>query len=136
MRHLLKKFHASITVGIMLVGLLTLQAACSHRKSVQVGSHKITVSRHGFEKRFYLNGRATEPTFEYAGISTAGNGLKVSIKGDKVNINGVERGKLRAGDSVLISDDGVAVNSLDYGESENYLRANSSPSDLSELTKQ
>nr|MDQ2937120.1 hypothetical protein [Acidobacteriota bacterium] len=104
-----------------------------HRKIVQVGSHKITVSRHGFEKKFYLNDRASEPTFEYAGISTAGDGLKVSIKGDKVVINGVDRGKLRPGDSVLIGDDGVAVNSLDYGESEKYLRSNTSASDLSEL---
>ncbi|MFN2516569.1 MAG: hypothetical protein ABR556_10195 [Pyrinomonadaceae bacterium] len=126
MFNLLKKSQASLTVGIMLVGLLTLVAACSHRKIVQIGSHKITVSRHGFEKKFYVNERASEPTFEYAGISTAGNGLKVSIKGDKVNVNGVERGKLRAGDSVHITDDGVTVNSLDYGESEEYLRANSS----------
>ncbi|MDQ6651542.1 MAG: hypothetical protein M3Y84_02235 [Acidobacteriota bacterium] len=105
-------------------------AACSNRKIVQVGSHNVTVSRHGFEKKYYIDKQASEPTFEYAGISTAGNGLKVSIKGDKVNINGVDRGKLRTGDSVLISDDGVAVNSLDYGESEKYLRANSSAPDL------
>jgi hypothetical protein len=30
---------------------------------------------------------------------------------------------------VLISDDGVAVNSLDYGESEKYLRANGTTSE-------
>ena len=59
-------------------------------------------------------------TLEYAGINTDGKGLKVSIQGDKVSINGVERGNLLPGDSVLISDDGVAVNSLDYGESEKY----------------
>jgi hypothetical protein len=133
MRHLLKQFQASLSAGIMLVGLLTLVAACSNRKIVQVGSHTITVSRHGFEKKFYVNERASEPTFEYTGMSTAGDGLKVTIKGDKVNINGVDRGKLRAGDTVLISDDGVAVNSLDYGESEKYLRANSTSPDLSGL---
>jgi hypothetical protein len=32
---------------------------------------------------------------------------------------------IKPGDSVLIGDEGVAVNSLDYGESEKYLRANS-----------
>ena len=31
---------------------------------------------------------------------------------------------LREGDEVTIGDDGVAVNELDYGESEKYLRAN------------
>jgi hypothetical protein len=40
-----------------------------------------------------------------------------------------ETGKLRPGDSVLIGDEGVAVNELDYGETEKYLRANSSGSD-------
>ena len=133
MLNLLKNSHASLAVGITLLGVLTLLPACTHRKIVQLGSHKVTISRHGFEKKFYLNERASEPTFEYAGISTAGNGLKVSITGDRVNINGVDRGKLRAGDSVLISDDGVAVNSLDYGESEKYLRANSSVSDATTL---
>jgi len=72
-------------------------------------------------------------TLEYAGINTDGKGLKVSIQGDKVSINGVERGNLLPGDSVLISDDGVAVNSLDYGESEKYLRANSSSADAAAL---
>src|SRR6266545_2803512 len=72
-------------------------------------------------------------TLEYAGINTDGKGLKVSIQGDKVSINGVERGNLLPGDSVQISDDGVAVNSLDYGESEKYLRANSSSADAAAL---
>jgi hypothetical protein len=61
-------------------------------------------------------------------MSTDGHGLKVSIRGDKVTVNGTE-GQLRPGDSVLISDDGVAVNSLDYGETEKYLRANRAGSD-------
>jgi hypothetical protein len=60
------------------------------------------------------------------------NSLKVSIEGDKVTVNGVD-GKLRPSDSVLISDDGVAVNSLDYGESAKYLQANNSSSDVSGL---
>jgi len=129
MSSLLKKFRASPTLSIALVGLIVLLPACTHRKIVQLGTHKVTVSRHGFEKRLYVNEKASVPTIEYAGISTDGKGLKVSIQGDKVSINGVDHGRLRAGDAVLISDEGVAVNSMDYGESEKYLRANSSPAD-------
>jgi hypothetical protein len=113
----------SQTLGIALVALVIFVPACTHRKIVQLGSHKVTVSRHGFEKRFHVAENASVSTLEYAGIRTDGQGLKVSIQGDKVTINGVD-GMLRPGDSVLISDDGVAVNSLDYGESAKYLRAN------------
>jgi hypothetical protein len=126
---LLEKLQGPLTVGIALAGLMVLLPACSHRKVVQIGTHKVTVSRHGFEKKLHVTENAGVPTLEYAGISTDGKGLKVSIKGDKVIINGVD-GQLRAGDTVLISDDGVAVNSLDFGESEKYLRANSSPADV------
>ena len=129
MSSLLKKFRASLTLSIALVGLIVFLPACTHRKIVQLGTHKVTVSRHGFEKRLYVNEKASVPTLEYAGISTDGKGLKVSIQGEKVTINGVDHGRLRAGDAVLISDDGVAVNSMDYGESEKYLRANGSASE-------
>ena len=133
MMSLLKKFRASLTLSIALVGLIVFLPACTHRKIVQLGTHKVTVSRHGFEKRLYVNEKASVPTLEYAGISTDGKGLKVSIQGDKVTINGVDHGQLRAGDAVLIGDEGVAVNSMDYGESEKYLRANSSPADATAL---
>jgi hypothetical protein len=129
MTSLLGKSWASLTTTTVLVGLLVCLPACTHRKIVQIGTHKVTVSRHGFEKKLHVTENAGVPALEYAGISTDGKGLKVSIKGDKVVINGVD-GQLRAGDNVLISDDGVAVNSLDYGESEKYLRANSSPADV------
>jgi hypothetical protein len=128
----LRKSQASLITGIALLGLIVFLPACTHRKIVQLATHKVTVSRHGFEKRLWVNEKASVPTLEYAGISPDGKGLKVSIKGDKVTINGVE-GQLRAGDAVLISDDGVAVNSMDYGESEKYLRANSSPADATAL---
>ena len=52
--------------------------------------------------------------------------MKVTIRGDSIKVNDKETGKLRPGDSVLIGDEGVAVNELDYGETEKYLRANSS----------
>jgi hypothetical protein len=117
---LLKRSQA---LGIALVALVIFLPACTHRKIVQLGSHKVTVSRHGFEKKFYVTENASATKFEYGGLTTDGRGLKVSIQGDKVTVNGVD-GQLRPGDRVLISDDGVAVNDLDYGESKKYLRAN------------
>lgn len=115
----------SQVLGIALLGLVTILPACTNRKIVQLGTHKVTVSRHGFEKRLQVSEQASPPTLEYAGMSTDGRGLKVSIQGDKIRVNDLS-GELRPGDSVLISDDGVAVNSMDYGETEKYLRANSS----------
>jgi hypothetical protein len=113
----------SQVLGIALLGLVTILPACTNRKIVQLGTHKVTVSRHGFEKRLQVSEQASPPTLEYAGMSTDGRGLKVSIQGDKIRVNDLS-GELRPGDSVLISDDGVAVNSMDYGETEKYLRAN------------
>jgi hypothetical protein len=127
---ILKKFRASLTLSIALVGLIAFLPACTHHKVVQVGSHKVTVLRHGFEKKFYVKENGSGTILEYGGLTADGRGLKVSIQGDKVTVNGVA-GQLRPGDSVLISDDGVAVNSLDYGESEKYLRANNSASEAS-----
>lgn len=115
---------------IALVALVVLLPACTHRRVVQVGSHTVTVLRHGFEKKFHVTQKPSVPGFEYAGLATDGRGLKVSIEGDRVTVNGIP-GKLRPGDSVLIGDDGVAVNSLDYGESEKYLRANNSATEAS-----
>ena len=120
MMGLLKK---SQVVGLMLVGLLMALPACSHQTVHQVGSHKITVSRHGFQKALTFDKNLG--TFHYEGVSTAGAGLKVTITGNQVKVNDADYGRLREGDSVFIGDDGVAVNSLDYGESEKYLRANS-----------
>ena len=126
MSSLLKKFQPSLTMGIALIGLMVLGSACTHQTVRQVGSHKVTIARHGFQTALHVDERFGEATFEYEGVSTAGKKLKVSITGDRVKINGANAGKLRAGDSVLIGDEGVAVNSLDYGESEKYLRANGS----------
>ena len=122
----------SQTLGIALVALAIFLPACTHRKIVKVGSHKVTVSRHGFEKRLHVKDSDSGPALEYAGVSTDGKGLKVSLQGDKITVNGVN-GRLRTGDSVLITDDGVAVNSLDYGESARYLQANNSGTEASAL---
>jgi len=123
-----KKFQVSLTIGVALVALIVFLPACAKRQTVQLGSHKVTVARHGFAKKLQITENATVPTLEYAALSPDGRGLKLLIRGDKVTVNGVE-GQLRPGDSVFISDDGVRVNSLDYGESEKYLRANVSPAD-------
>jgi hypothetical protein len=119
-------------VGLALLGLVVLLPACTRRSVASVGTHTVTVMRHGFEKRLQVNDQAPVPTFEYVGMSTDGKGMKVSIRGDKITVNGAA-GELKPGDKVLIGDDGVAVNSLDYGETEKYLRANSSVSDTSAL---
>jgi len=120
-------------LGLMLLGVMTLSSACTHRTVHQVGSHKVTVARHGFQKSLEVDKRGGVDTLEYRGVSTAGTKMTVVISGDKVKVNGVNAGMLRAGDSVTIGDDGVAVNSLDYGESEKYLRANA-PADASTQT--
>ncbi len=125
MTQLLKKFSTLLTLGIALLVSLAFASACTHRKVVKLGTHKVTVARHGFEKKFHVSEQESVPTFDYAGMSTDGKGLKVSIKGDKITVNGTD-GQLRPGDSVVIGDNGVLVNSLDYGETEKYLRANSS----------
>jgi hypothetical protein len=120
---MLSRIKQSYAAGIILIGLLVGLPACAHRETHQVGTHQVTVSRHGLLKKLDVDEKAGR--LEYAGIGRAGEGLKVSMNGDSLRVNGLD-GKLLPGDSVLISDDGVAVNSLDYGESEKYLRANNS----------
>ena len=119
----MKRFHKSQALSVALLGIAILLPACTHLKILHVGSHKVTVARHGFQKKLVVSNQDSVATLEYVGMSTDGKGLKVSIQGDKVTVNGTV-GELRPGDSVLISDDGLAVNALDYGESEKYLRAN------------
>jgi hypothetical protein len=121
MRHFHKN---SRMLSIALLGLIIFLPACTHRKIASVGTHTVTVSRHGFEKRLHVADNPPVPTLEYAGVSADGKGLKVSIRGDQITVNGTP-GQLRPGDKVLIADEGVAVNSMDFGETEKYLRANS-----------
>src|ERR1041384_7547500 len=88
-------------LGLVLVGLLMLSAACTNRKIVQIGSHQVTVSRHGFQKRLVVNDQAAVPTLEYAGVATDGKRLKVIIRGDEVKVNDENAGRLKPGDSVF-----------------------------------
>jgi hypothetical protein len=113
-------------VGLAVLGLLIVTAGCTHRKVQTVGTHKVTVARHGFEKKFH--GNEKDASFEYAGVSAAGEKMKVSINGDDIKVNGVD-GRLRPGDSVLIGDEGVAVNQLDYGQTAKYLQDNLAPAE-------
>ena len=129
----MRRIHKTFALSFAIIALILAATACTHRKTVEIGSHKVTVGRHGFEKKFVYDPNATVPSFEYAGVSTDGHGLKVSIKGDMVNINGEDAGQLRPGDSVYIGDDGVAVNNLDYGQSAKYLRENGSATQTSAL---
>lgn len=122
----MRSFHKSQILSVALLGLAILVPACTHQKVVQVGTHKVTIMRHGFEKKIAFNSEAKVPTFQYKGVSTAGSHMNVTITGDKVTVNDTDYGQLRPGDSVLIGDEGVAVNSMDYGQSEKYLRANGS----------
>ncbi len=121
----MRSIHKTVAVSVALIAVVTMASSCNRRSVVSIGSHKVTLSRHGFSKKFHVNDRASEPTFEYAGVSTDGRALKVFIQGDKIKINGVD-GRLRPGDSVLITDDGVAINQLDYGQSAKYLKENNS----------
>ena len=123
----IKKLHV---LGLMLLGVLTLSSACTLTTVHHVGSHKVTVARHGFQKSLDLAKRDGVESLEYRGVSAAGTKTTVVISGDKVKVNGVDVGKLRAGDSVLIGDEGVAVNAMDYGESEKYLKGNASGADV------
>ncbi|HEV2827735.1 MAG TPA: hypothetical protein VGW76_09020 [Pyrinomonadaceae bacterium] len=126
----MRSFHKNFQLlSVALLGLVILLPACAHRKVVQVGTHKVTVSRHGLEKRLHVTDQTPMPTLEYAGLGTDGTGMKVTITGDSIKVNDKATGKLRPGDSVLIGDEGVAVNELDYGQTEKYLRDNSSGSD-------
>jgi hypothetical protein len=125
MHTLPKTSRASLAVGFALLALVVFLPACTHQKVVQLGTHKVTLSRHGFQNKFHVVEKAPVPTLEYSGMSTDRRALKVSIEGDQVTVNGVV-GRVRAGDSILIGDDGVAVNSLDYGESAKYLHDNNS----------
>ena len=124
----------TLTLSVALLGLVILLPACTHRNIASVGTHTVTVSRHGFQKRLHVADNLPVPTPEYAGVSTDGKGMKVSIRGDQITVNGTP-GQLRSGDKVLIADEGVAVNSMDFGETEKYLRANNTGSTTAGLNQ-
>ncbi len=121
----MKRIQKTLGLSITVITLVAGVSSCTRRHRVSIGSHVVTIARHGIEKKFHVSDRGSEPSLEYAGITRDGRGLKVIIKGDKVTVNGVD-GMLRPGDTVLIGDDGLAVNNLDYGATAKYLQDNDS----------
>lgn len=92
----------------------------------QFGSHKITVARHAMSHGAYIEepGDNIAPSFHYTGFSLSGK-YQVVIVNEEVTVNGKVYSRLNKGDSVNITDSGVTVNSLDYGETAQYLQTNS-----------
>ena len=105
---------------------MVLFAGCSHANSgaLSFASHKVQMKRHGFTNRFGVEERDQFPTFHYDGYSLDGNRLRVKIRDERVTINDQEAGMLKSGDTVFIRDEGLAVNSLDYGQTQKYLQDN------------
>jgi hypothetical protein len=113
-----------IAVLLFLSSAILFQG-CSHKGlATNFASHKVTVKRHGITNRFGIEERGTAPIFHYDGYGLSGARMKVTIENDQVMINDKMVGKLNAGDSVHIDDDGIVVNSLDHGQTEKYLQAN------------
>jgi len=47
---MLSRIKSSYLAGFMLLGLLIVVPSCTHRETHQIGSHKVTVARHGLLK--------------------------------------------------------------------------------------
>jgi hypothetical protein len=89
-----------------------------------VGTHKVKVTRSGFTNRLGVETSEQGEIFRYDGFGHMGHRLQVSIQNDVVSVDGQTKGLLKSGDSLLISNTGIAVNSMDYGESARYLEKN------------
>lgn len=112
-------------LGLLIISSLIVLAGCNRHSTMKVGTHTVRLSRGGVEKSISYDPQATPPKFEYSGLGIDGKRLKVRVAGDKITVNGVE-GMLQPGDKVLIVDDGVLINDLDFGQSERYMQANKS----------
>jgi hypothetical protein len=119
------KYITAIAVLLVLSSVI-LFAGCGRNNTgaLSFASHKVKLSRHGITNRFGVEERDQFPTFHYDGYGLDGNRLKVKIRDDRVMINDKEAGMLKSGDSILIGDEGLAVNSLDYGQTQKYLQDN------------
>lgn len=114
------RFRRAHIIAVLSIVVFALVSACAHRRDMRVGTHKVKVSRHGHINSLHADG----DKFKYVGSSMAGTRFEVVIEGDSVRVNGRDVGMLKPGDSVLVGDDGVRVNNLDYGDSERYMREN------------
>lgn len=121
---------AKLSAVLVFLTAVLLITGCGHHRqtgATTFASHKVTLNRGGFTNRFGVEDRDQLAIFHYDGYSISGTRLKVTIENDKVTVNEKSVGLLKQGDSVHIGDDGITVNSLDYGQTTSYLEANTQP---------
>jgi hypothetical protein len=115
----------NILVGVSVILIVLVMQGCAIHKKAQLGSHKISVTRHEFCKQFGVEEHGDVSIFRYRGVGASARFYEVTIDKNLVTLNGMELGSLKEGDSVVITDGGITVGSLDYGQTEQYLKANS-----------
>jgi hypothetical protein len=114
-----------VLVTLLFLSSTVLLAGCGHfrtKRSTTFASHKVTIDRHGPTHRFAVENRGQLDILHYDGYCLTGERLQVKIENDKVMVNNKDVGMLKTGDAVHIGDDGLTVNSLDYGQTEKYLQ--------------
>lgn len=118
------KYTKAFAVLLVLSAAILLQGCGHNTGSLSFASHKVKLDRHGITNRFGVEDRDDKlAIFRYDGYSHSGTRLRVTIENDKVMVNDKNVGVLKQGDSVQIGDDGLTVNSLDYGQTAKYLEA-------------
>lgn len=113
----------AVAVMLFLSTAILLQGCGHNTGSLNFASHKVKLDRHGITNRFGVEDRDQLAIFRYDGYSSSGTRLRVTIENDKVMLNDKNVGVLKQGDSVQIGDDGLTVNSLDYGQTAKYLES-------------
>jgi hypothetical protein len=113
-----------IAIAVMAFLLAGVFQGCLRTHAVQFGSHNVTVSRHGVTNRIGIEEHDNIAIFRYSGLNTTGERVDVKIQNEEITLNGHSQGLLRPGDTVRIADEGIAVNSMDFGQTAKYLEAN------------
>ncbi|MBV9959181.1 MAG: hypothetical protein JO360_12210 [Acidobacteria bacterium] len=123
--------------SLLLLSSIFIFSGCGHANSGELSfsSHKVSLRRHGITNRFGVEERGESPVFRYDGYSLHGDRLQVKIENEKVSINEKQIGMLKQGDSIHIGDEGLRVNSLDYGQTEKYLQQNLQPETSQNIAK-
>ena len=124
----------AIALLLFLSSIIFVQA-CHNSGSTRFASHKVTMKRGGITNRFGVEERGSVAIFHYDGYNLHGERLKLMIENDKVTINDKLAGHLKQGDSIRIADEGVAINSLDFGQSKEYLAASLKPETAQTVSK-
>ncbi len=122
------KFRWLKIAGCACLCSVVLLQGCASEKTLAFASHKAKVTRAGLTIRQGVEERGDVATFHYDGYCYRGTRLKVNISNDDIFVDGKPHGRLNKGDSITIGDDGLQVNSMDYGETEKYLLANNAQS--------